>query len=123
MRFLVDNALSAVVAAELRSAGHDAVHVRDYSLQAARDEVIFARAQVEDRIIISADTDFATLLALRHEAKPSFILLRQAQGRQPQRQAALIIANLPALADSLDRGCVAVFEESRLRIRLLPIGL
>jgi len=40
----------------MRRAGHDAVHVRDYGLQTADDSDIVERAQIEDRIVISADT-------------------------------------------------------------------
>jgi predicted nuclease of predicted toxin-antitoxin system len=41
MKFLVDNALSPVLAALLQQAGHDAIHVRSVGLQHADDEVIF----------------------------------------------------------------------------------
>lgn len=37
------------------------------------------------------------------------------------RDQGLSAANLPAIAEDLQRGCIAVIEDTRLRIRPLPI--
>lgn len=122
MRFLIDNALSPLVAQKLQEAGHNAVHVRDYSMQKASDDEILGRAVDESRIVVSADTDFGTLLAFRQEREPSFILFRRGVDRLPELQAQLLLSNLPTLERDLMEGSIVVFDQNHLRIRSLPIG-
>jgi predicted nuclease of predicted toxin-antitoxin system len=122
VRFLIDNALSPQVARQLGEAGHDAVHVRDVGIQHASDEEIFERAQDEGRIIVSADTDFGTLLASRQQQSPSVVLFRRGTQRRPAEQVALLLANLAAIEGSLAAGSIVVLEPERIRIRALPRG-
>ena len=122
MKFLIDNPLSPQVAEGLRQIGHDAVHIREHGLQAADDEIIFERAASEERILVSADTDFGTLLALRQATKPSVILFRWPTLRLPGAQVVVLSSNLPQIVEPLEQGCIVIIEETRIRVRRLPVG-
>jgi predicted nuclease of predicted toxin-antitoxin system len=90
-------------------------------LQTARDEEVLSRAVEEDRVVVSADTDFGTLVALRGESKPSMILYRRQIGYLPGKQVELLLENLERIQGDLEKGAVVVFEQERIRIRPLPI--
>lgn len=121
MRLLLDENLSPVLSGFLIEAGHDVVHVRDRGLTSANDDVVLELAAAEDRVLISADTDFGTLLARSGASKPSVVLIRRAVGRRAAEQARLIIDNLPVVRDDLQGGAVVVLGEKTIRIRPLPI--
>lgn len=121
MRFIVDNNLSPRLAALLSQAGHDAIHVRQIGLAQADDETIFAAAAREGRVIIAQDTDFGTILAIRHERSPSLVLFR-CEPKSTDRIFRLLSDNLAAFASDLETGAVVVIEDARIRVRPFPIG-
>lgn len=121
MKFLIDNNLSLLLAESLIAHGHDAVHLRDLGMQAATDEAVLARAATENRVLISADTDFGALLARSKAARPSVLLIRRLAGRRAAEQAVIIQANLDQVAEDLITGAIVVLGDEWVRIRPLPM--
>ena len=121
MKLLVDQNLAQRVAAGLRDAGHDAVHVAERGLARAEDFEILQLASAEGRVIVSEDTDFGALLARSGATAPSLVLLRGSEPVTPDGQVALLVANLPSLERDLAEGVIVVFSRGRIRIRPLPI--
>jgi len=122
MRFLVDANLSPRVATKLSSEGFKSIHVGDVGLLTAADRAILDYAAASGLVVISADTDFGELLAIsRGAVRPSVVLLRSADRLTPEQQAALLVANLPAVAGELGTGAIVTIARGRVRIRSLPI--
>ena len=90
-------------------------------MHAASDEDILARALDEDRIVVSADSDFSAILALQEAERPSFILFRN-PNLLVARDYFDMLPALPVLEEGLTDGCVAVFRDGRLRVGKLPFA-
>ncbi len=121
LHYLIDNALPPVFATWLREHGVSAAHVRDFDLAAADDSVILAHAIEHDQVIVSLDTDFGMLLAMRASAKPSFLLFRSSR-KSPEFLLRLFLTNRDAFEPDLESGAVVVIDDARLRIRRLPVA-
>jgi len=123
LKFLVDSAVSLLLAVELRGAGHDAVHTFDYVLVSSTDETVLLRAATEGRIVITSDTDFGELLAQSGASQPSVILFRRSSGKPLVEFALLTVAlNRLEVREALTNGAIIVVDPRRMRIRKLLIG-
>lgn len=121
VKFLIDNNLSPQVAALLGEAGHETAHVRDYDMQSAPDGEVLDRARDEQRVLISADTDFGMLLSRQHVTTPSVILVRRLVGRRAKDIVDVVLANLGGVTEDLEIGAIVVLGEESVRIRRLPV--
>ena len=121
MRLLVDENLSVRVGQQLAEAGHDVVHVTEVGLANTDDPVILAWAAEQDRVVVTADSDFTDLLALGGASRPSVILVRSSDHLTPPEQASLLAAAIPVVAEDLATGAVVSLTTERMRVRLLPI--
>ena len=120
MKFLVDMPLSPKTATFLQSLGHDAVHLFHLGKARATDEEIIQFATEQDRIIISTDLDFGTILAYSKTIIPGIILFRVEYATVEK-----INLFLKKLFDTLKpenlKNSIVVVDDIRIRLRKLPI--
>jgi predicted nuclease of predicted toxin-antitoxin system len=121
MRFLADMGVDIRVVRWLRGNGHDAKHLRDEGLHRIPNGEIFVKAISENRVIVTFDLDFGEIVALSQGEKAIVILLRLHNTRTPHliKRLATVLADA---TEALEQGAVVVVEESRHRIRYLPLG-
>ena len=120
MRFLADMGVNLQIVEWLRRNGNDAVHLRDEGLQRLPDSNIFDKAFSERRVILTFDLDFGEIAALSGGRIVSVILFRLHNTRTPHVLQRL--QSTLAFRQELEKGAVIVVEETRCRVRRLPIG-
>ncbi len=120
MRFLADMGVSLFTVAWLREAGHDAMHLREEGLQRLPDAEILLKARQENRIILTMDLDFGTLLAIEQESFPSVILFRLDDERSRFVNERLAVI-LPQCAEVLETGAIVSVSDETFRVRSLPL--
>jgi len=76
MRLLTDQDVYQVTVTQLRKWGHDVVTAREFGMQRASDEDLITKAREMDRLVITRDKDFGTLVFLKEELSAGVIFLR-----------------------------------------------
>lgn len=122
MNFLVDENLSPQLCEYLVATGDTAEHTYQAVGAGASDQEIFTYATRNDAVIVTADTDFGTLLAQAKTSKPSLVLMRELLSLPVTEQGRLLSANLDQVRELLLKGAIVVFSRTDLRVRTLPIA-
>lgn len=120
MRLLLDMNLSADLRAPLAAAGHEAVHWSRVGEPGATDASIMEYARREGFIVVTHDLDFSALLAATRIDGPSVIQIRT-QDVLSEEFINLLTATIRRFEVELSMGALVVVDESRSRVRLLPI--
>ncbi|MPY82796.1 MAG: hypothetical protein GEV00_05620 [Actinophytocola sp.] len=122
MKFLVDESLSPQLCGYLISNDDTAEHSREAVGCGASDQEIFAYATSNETVIVTADTDFGTLLAQAEADRPSVVLMRELLSLPVAEQGRLVAENMGQIRDALVKGAIVVFSRTEIRVRPLPIA-
>lgn len=121
LSFLADMGVSWRVVAWLRSQGYDSKHVLEEGLGRLADSDIFEKAILERRVVLTFDLDFGEIVAFSKGQIVSVIVFRLRNTRTSH-----VIERLSAIltdaAEALREGAVVAVEDSRHRVRHIPIG-
>lgn len=120
IKILIDMNLSQTWSAVLQRNGWAAIHWSSVGDPRATDRTIMDFALANDYVVFTHDLDFGTMLALAHATGPSVLQVR-AEDVLPDHLESLIIAALQQHVADLASGAIVVVDESRSRVRVLPI--
>ena len=86
----------------------------------AEDSEILEFARQQNRVIITQDLDFSSLLALGGYKKPSLITFRLSMP-DSETITRKLLDIVPHIEDELAEGCAVTIDDRRVRICRLPI--
>src|SRR5262245_55056585 len=120
MRFLADMGIAPRIVAWLRQQGHEASHLLEQGLHRLSDLEIFDKAAREQSTVLTFDLDFGEIVAFSGSAEVSVVLFRLDNTRTD-----FVLLRLAAVLKEsghlLSTGAILIVEDSRHRIRRLPI--
>ena len=120
LRFLVDMNLPSKTVPNLQQQGWDILRVSQVLPMDAEDSEILEFARQQNRVIITQDLDFSSLLALGGYEKPSLITFRLPMP-DSETIARKLLDIVPRIEERLAEGCAVTIDTRRVRVRRLPI--
>jgi len=120
LKILIDMNLSPNWVPLLQNAHWAATHWSTVGDPKAADRTIMDWAEANGYTVFTHDLDFGTILALTQRSGPSVVQVR-GQDVLPDHMGGLVIAALRQHEEDLTRGALVVVEESKNRVRILPL--
>jgi predicted nuclease of predicted toxin-antitoxin system len=116
MRILCDESVPLAVERFLAATGHDVVAVRE-RLRGAADRVVLQHAIAEERLLITYDRDFGTLL-FRDQLRPAPLVLYVRTATLPSNDGPRIVEAIR----HVEPGYFYVVHGTELRKRAIDVG-
>lgn len=119
-RFIADLQISPLTVSDLQSTGYQITRITDYLPSTASDDEIIEFAIRQGAVIITQNLDFSSLIAQSGLSQPSVISLRIGNAK-PEVIAQILQQVLPQIEKELAAGAIVSVEETRFRVRKLPV--
>jgi predicted nuclease of predicted toxin-antitoxin system len=120
MKILIDMSLSCRWVEFFSDNGFESIHWSCVGNISAPDEEIMNYAIANDFLVFTNDLDFATILAMTNNCKPSVIQLRSQDVRMNTMKDVVFDA-INKSQEMLEKGALATIEPKRTRVRILPL--
>jgi predicted nuclease of predicted toxin-antitoxin system len=120
MRLLVDMNLSPDWCDVFEANNIEAVHWSSVGKENAPDAEIMSYARTNGFVVFTHDLDFGIALALTKDGLPSVVQVRT-KNPVPEVLQKLVIATLRQFESLLEQGALVTIDESRSRVRILPL--
>ncbi len=117
MRMIVNENVTRTVIERLRQNGHDVISVRE-TMRGQTDRQVLARAELEQRLVVSHDKDFGELAFRLQLPAACGIVLFRLSGTNPDSDNQRVLTVLESRRDWT--GHFSVVTDDRVRMRPLP---
>ena len=117
LRILANENIPRPVILTLRGKGHDVAWIAE-DQPGAEDRLVLARAQEEQRLVVTCDTDFGQLAFQARLPAACGIVLFRLSGASPEVDNERVVTALESRDDW--SGEFSIVEDDRIRMRPLP---